>query len=53
MSLRSIEERIAEAASDYKTALGNEGFAAEYGGVDKLRDELFALVDEWGMATNE
>lgn len=44
---RSIETRIVEAASDYKMGLANEGFAAENGGVDKLRDELFALVDEW------
>lgn len=44
---RSIETRIAEAASDYKMALANEGFAAENGGADKLRDDLFALVVEW------
>ena len=44
---RSIETRIAEAASDYKMALANEGFAAENGGVDKLRNDLFALVAEW------
>ena len=43
----TIEERIAEAASDYKMGIENDGFACEYGGVDKLRADLFALVEEW------
>lgn len=44
---RTIETRIAEAASDYKMGLANEGFAVENGGVDKLRADLFALVEAW------
>lgn len=52
-SIESIETRVAEAASDYKMGLDNEGFANECGGVDKLRDDLFALVDEWGGELDE
>jgi len=44
---RTLEIRIAEAASDYKLGLENEGFANEFGGIDKLRAELFLLVTEW------
>jgi len=43
----TIEERIAEAASDYKMGIENDGFASECGGADKLRSDLFALVEEW------
>ena len=44
---RTIETRIAEAASDYKMGLANDGFASENGGAEKLRSDLFALVEEW------
>lgn len=47
--VRSLERQVAEAASDYKLALENEGFAAECGGVEKLREGLFALVEQWEM----
>lgn len=45
--MRSIEMRIAEAASDYKMALKNDGFADEFGGRGKLLSDLFRLVDLW------
>lgn len=48
-----IAERIAEAASDYKMAVENDGFAAEYGGVEALRQILFALVVEWEGVTDQ
>lgn len=52
--MTSIAERVAEAASDYKMACENDGFAAEYGGVEALRQILFALVVEWeGVADHE
>lgn len=43
----ALLNKIAEAASDYKMALANEGFAAQYGGIESLKGELFALVTEW------
>jgi hypothetical protein len=49
----TLETRIAEAASDYRMGLMNDGFAAEYGGTDKLRSILYALLDEWEGELNE
>lgn len=49
----TIEEKIAEAASDYKLALENDGFAEEYGGVAALRKELFELVELWDPDVEE
>lgn len=40
-------EQIAFAASDYRMATMNEGFANEFGGLDYLRSKLFSLVDQW------
>lgn len=52
--MKSIAEQVAEAASDYKMALRNDGFAAEYGGVEVLRQILFDLVEQWeGVADDE
>jgi len=44
---KSIELRITEAASDYKMALTNSGFADEHGGVNALKKSLFDLVEGW------
>lgn len=53
MGEESIQQRITDAASDYKMGLENQGFADEYGGVDKLREELFTLVTEWEMSGSD
>lgn len=45
--MKTLEEYIAESASDYKLGLENDGFAEQFGGIDALRDELFSLVTEW------
>lgn len=45
--MRMIEQQIVEAASDYKMATENEGFADAHGGEPALRAELFRLVREW------
>lgn len=45
--LAALSLRIIHAASGYKMGLTNVGFAETYGGTDKLRDDLFALVEKW------
>lgn len=47
MHNKSLERQIAEAASDFKLGLSNSDFAAQFGGVDKLRNRLFDLVEKW------
>ncbi len=44
----SVDHRICLAASDYRAATARPEFAAEFGGVEKLRNELFELVAKWG-----
>ena len=51
--MKSIERQIAEAASDYKLAVENTMFAEEYGGIEKLREELFMLVSEFEMSETD
>lgn len=50
---KSLEYRIAEAASDYKLGLENSGFANVHGGVEALQAELFELVAQWEYAVND
>lgn len=47
MKAKSIELAITEAASDYKLATENDGFAEEFGGIEAIREELFRLVAVW------
>lgn len=50
MSNDDLIQRICYAASDYRMAHENDGFANEFGGLDALRNELFSLVEQWEMA---
>lgn len=45
--MKTLEQRIVEAASDYKMGVAIDGFAEENGGLAALRNELFDLVAEW------
>lgn len=45
--MKPIELAITEAASDYKMALKNTGFADYCGGIDAVRERLLKLVTEW------
>lgn len=47
MQEQELLKKIAEAASDYKMGLNIPEFADNFGGIDKLREELFALVTQW------
>lgn len=51
--MKSLEQRIVEAASDYKMGVANDGFAEQYGGLAALRNELFKLVIEWEGEVDE
>lgn len=42
-----IEKMVCFSASDYYHATKNHDFAANYGGVELFRAELFKLLDEW------
>jgi hypothetical protein len=50
---KAFSDTIAEAAADYKQAVGNSGFAEEHGGIDALRLELFKQVDVWHGDTDD
>ena len=43
----TMSEKVALAASEYKSALSHDYFAAAHGGVDKFKNQLFTLVDMW------
>ncbi|MGM0563650.1 MAG: hypothetical protein ACQES2_04895 [Pseudomonadota bacterium] len=42
-----LNQIICHTASDYKRAVKNEQFAAEYGGEAAFQNELFRLLEQW------
>ncbi|MGE6433119.1 helix-turn-helix domain-containing protein [Shewanella baltica] len=48
-----IERMVCLSASDYYHATKNPHFAAHYGGVERIRAELFKLLDEWHIEINQ
>lgn len=51
--LESMLQQVASAASDYKMGHTYAGFADEFGGLDKLRNELFSAVTAWEQSHDE
>lgn len=43
----SVERKLCFAASDYIHALNSPEFAAVYGGLDSLLNDLLFFVDRW------
>jgi len=48
-----LQQQVCRAASDYYYAVQDPEFAEMYGGVDRFKREMFALVDQWRGALNE
>lgn len=44
MSQKDLKDKIIEASIDYWQGHQNDGFAQEYGGLEKLKEELFELI---------
>ncbi|MFV0595422.1 hypothetical protein [Shewanella sp.] len=48
-----LQQQVCRAASDYYYAVQDPEFAEMYGGVERFKREMFALVDQWYSALNE
>lgn len=48
-----LQQQFCRAASDYYYAVQDPLFAEMYGGVERFKREMFALVDQWRSALNE
>lgn len=48
-----LQQQVCRAASDYYYAVQDTEFAEMYGGVERFKREMFALVDQWNGALNE
>lgn len=42
-----LQNKIIEAAIDYRQGVNNSGFADEFGGLDHLRKKLFEIIDQY------
>jgi len=48
---RTTEQRVCQAASDYKHALKNKNFAEASGGIENLLKDLFLFTELWEKET--